>query len=631
MRRKQFFFIPLITILLFFSGVSSAQVWSGVLSPSRAIDWSNAGVTGGIQNRTTICATLNPGSTVSQINSAINNCSNGVVQLNAGTYNLTSGIQLKSNVTLRGAGANQTKLNFTGFSNGLGGSGTYAIGVEGNYSAQWWDQAPGPFGANPSNIKSWVGTNGKTGVYTKGATVLNLASAPTGSPNLSVGDMLFLVQDDDSSPLSTVFISAASGVSREGSANTRGTGQRQAVKVTAISGTQVTISPGIYMDNYRTSQDPQVYWWGGDIRGAGVEDLFIESGSNAHYTNISFFQASDSWVRGVASHETGSRNHVNVFLSRNVTVQDSFFYQSCAGGCNGSATGYGVELFAPTATLVLNNILINIESPFLFSVGGAGNVIAYNYESGGATGIASHEEGFLMNLYEGNDTNLIRSDTFHGNQNFTTIFRNHVGNNGQASIDTWAYNRYFNIVGNVLGSAGDNRYDCLAPDTAAQCSRYATPSIIYRLGFAGANAGAGPEAGVSADPLVAATTLRWGNYDVVTKTSRFVASEIPSVLTTYANLVPSSQSLPASFFLSAKPGWWPSSKPWPAIGPEVTGGNVANVGGHAYTIPANDCYSSVGGNIASFNADNCYGGQVSSSPPPSGGPTPPSGLNAIVQ
>src|SRR5213593_1560633 len=38
-----------------------AQPWAGILSPSRATAWSSPGVAGGIPNRTTSCATLNPG------------------------------------------------------------------------------------------------------------------------------------------------------------------------------------------------------------------------------------------------------------------------------------------------------------------------------------------------------------------------------------------------------------------------------------------------------------------------------------------------------------------------------------------------------------------------------------------
>jgi hypothetical protein len=51
-------------------------------------------------------ATLNSGATAAQINAAIAACSNGVVYLNAGTCNLTTGIIFsgRDNVTLRGAG-----------------------------------------------------------------------------------------------------------------------------------------------------------------------------------------------------------------------------------------------------------------------------------------------------------------------------------------------------------------------------------------------------------------------------------------------------------------------------------------------------------------------------------------------
>jgi hypothetical protein len=84
-------------LLLITPGVVQAQPWSGILSVSRATDWSQAGVAGGIPNRTTLCATLNPGASASQINSAIAACPSGqVVFLNAGTYNLSAGLTFSS-------------------------------------------------------------------------------------------------------------------------------------------------------------------------------------------------------------------------------------------------------------------------------------------------------------------------------------------------------------------------------------------------------------------------------------------------------------------------------------------------------------------------------------------------------
>lgn len=622
MRRKASFLIPLISILFCVSPFSHAQLWSGILDPSRAIDWSNAGVTGGIPNRTTICATLNPGATASQINSAISSCPSGqVVKLNAGSYTLSSGLQMKSNVTLRGAGAASTILTFTGSSSYYWGS--YLVGFIGNYTGGFENSPPGFGGANPSNLKNWTGTNGENGVYTKGATVLNLNSV-SGSPNLQVGDILQLAQTDDSGPTSGPFICSSSGCATEGSGYTHGTGMRQNVKVVAINGTSVTISPGIYMNTWRSSQNPKAYWWGGDIRFAGLEDVRITS-SLGVWGAIEIFETSDSWLRGVALHVgNGTRAGIRPILSRNITIQDSFV-DSMQGGGFGSTTSYGIEPFAATACLVQNNILNKIESAVLASTGTSGCVFAYNYEvtpSFLTTGLTSHEIGFQMNLWEGNDTSTIRNDDIHGTQNFTTYFRNRIrGDLGTAPLDIMSYARYGNIIGNVLGtSSTQNRYECAYPDTNGACGRFSTPGPVYRFGYceSGTNC---PQAGVAGDSSVKDTSMRWGNYDVVNGT-RFVSSEVPSGLSSYANPVPSDQNLPASFYLNSKPNWWPASKPWPAIGSDVSGGNISGLNGHAYTLPAQDCYTSIGGNIANFNASTCYQTQ--------NGPEPPTGLNADV-
>ena len=80
------------------------QNWSGILSPERAVDWSNAGIPGGIPKRTVVHATLSPGATAGEINKAIASCPGGqVVSLDAGTFTLATGIDFAnhSDVTLR--------------------------------------------------------------------------------------------------------------------------------------------------------------------------------------------------------------------------------------------------------------------------------------------------------------------------------------------------------------------------------------------------------------------------------------------------------------------------------------------------------------------------------------------------
>jgi hypothetical protein len=106
---------------------------------------------------------------------------------------------------------------------------------------------------------------------------------------------------------------------------------------------------------------------------------------------------------------------------------------------------------------------------------------------------------------------------------------------------------------------------------------------------------------------------------------------VPTGLSKYANAVPAATALPVSFYLSAKPAWWPSGKAWPPIGPDVAGGNIPNVGGHAYTIPAQDCYLNVMGGAASgtggvltFSASRCYSSASATLP------MPPTNLQAIV-
>src|SRR5262249_20768079 len=107
-----------IVLAISFGGVAVAASgpWNGIVSPARAINWSTAGVTGGIPNITRQCgATLPSSSTRSQINAAIESCASGgigYVLLGPGTFNLDGPPILKTNVELRGSGMS-TILNVT--------------------------------------------------------------------------------------------------------------------------------------------------------------------------------------------------------------------------------------------------------------------------------------------------------------------------------------------------------------------------------------------------------------------------------------------------------------------------------------------------------------------------------------
>ncbi len=592
-----------------------AQPWSGVLASTRAVDWGIAGVPGGIPNRTTICQTLNPGATPTQINNAIAACpANQVVFLNAGTYNLNGGITGKSNVTLRGAGAHQTKLIFTGgVSNCLYEASICVQGGNGNY------------GPNPDHSANW------TGGYTKGTTSITLSS----TSGLAVGDLLILDQLSDSNTDNgevwvcyTMGICSTEGITQFARSNRT---QIQVVTVTGISGSTVTFTPGLYDSNWRASQSPGA-WWNdvGPMQGFGIEDLSMDAGGNQREQIIVMSNASGNWIKGCRLIDFNAVNKKRSFVlfvgaARNA-VRDSYFY----GAASGQSQNYGIENRADSDNLVENTIWDAVTIPLTTGQSSNGNVWGYNYTLNDTYTLvpawmqaSSYHHAINNNhhLFEGNDGIGFTADAIHGPSFFMTAFRNRWrgwdpdgGSTGGKTLQTipvhiYAYNRFFNVIGNVLGEPGlHNVYECFPASATSPVCTNGVERSIFVLGWSGNQ----QKNNLANDVLVRPTLMRWGNYDTVANAARFVAGEVPSGLAKYANPVPASQTLPASFYLAAKPAWF-GSVPWPPIGPDVTGGNVTGLGGKVHKIPARLCYEGMaddpayaGATVRIFNASQCY-------------------------
>jgi len=258
-----------------------------------------------------------------------------------------------------------------------------------------------------------------------------------------------------------------------------------------------------------------------------------------------------------------------------------------------------------------------------------GSVVAYNYFidhtwTSGQTvqfgSIEPHQTGHMLNLYEGNQGGSLTWDNVHGTHNLDTIFRNQFmgRDSSQFSSSTVPgvfarFNRFMNVIGNVFGEAGYHTKYQTTPTDNASCNR-----SVYNLGAPNTCSTA------SNDLLTVTTMYRWGNYDVALGTTRFNSSEVPTGLTKYAQAVPASQTIPASFYLAARPSsWWKvgrTTPAWPPVGPDVTGGNVTSgtgaqstLDGHAHKNPARLCYESLSNDpaypaltIKTFNANNCY-------------------------
>jgi hypothetical protein len=604
--RRSVLYIVLVSLVAVTSAEAQTQT---ILAATRSIDWSGAGVTGGIPTRTTNCATLSPGASASQINSAIANCPDGqVVFLNAGTYNLSSGIDFagNSNVTLRGAGPAQTTLNFTNGvpCGGMGGDVCFENTQLNNTDA-------------PGNTANW------TAGFAKGSTQITLSN----TTNLKVGTVLILDQlNDSNSDTGGVWICSASAVCSDAGASGASRSnreQQQLVQVTGISGTAVTISPGLHMPNWRTSQSPQAWWSSAlPITMSGIENLTVNHSGSSTTSGIYFFNAYKCWVKNVKS-LYANRNHVWFYQSAHILIRDSYFY----GTKNAASQSYGVESFMTSDNLVENNIFQRVTSPLIANGADSGTVWGYNYTTDMYYAVSPnwliasngfHATGIAMMLNEGNVGTSFQADIVHGTQHFLTAFRNvfvgwEAGKTAQTTpIHLYAGHRYMNIVGNVLGRPGyHTRYETAAPTSGD------ADTSVFALGWAGNEGGTNVVyPNMPHDPLTKTTLLRWGNYDVATGTARYLASEVPSALSQYSNAVPANQILPASFYRSTKPSWW-GTMPWPAIGPDVTGGQDAT--GKAFKIPAQLCYDStpkVGG-ILTFDAANCYGNTASLAAPTS--------------
>jgi hypothetical protein len=316
--------------------------------------------------------------------------------------------------------------------------------------------------------------------------------------------------------------------------------------------------------------------------------------------------------------------------------------------------------------LVENNIFQYVTNPLMF-MNGSGSVVGYNFAlqegygtANAQTSDAGHNAGNGMNLWEGNNLYGIFCDIGWGSSSTNTYFRNmfrgwqkgETAYTYPLSLSSW--NRAFSIVGNVIGQpAYHSIYESYATSsTGGTNGQSAANTSIYALGWSGNSAVAGCTTPPVCDPAVRSTLMRWGNYDVATGAVKWDATEASPAAVPYvnANFTPSyfsslSQSLPASLYYSSKPSWWPATKTWPPVGPDVSTGNLGTCSGsypgaqatassqctggsltsawaaHANSIPAQDCYLNVmhgppdgSGNVLNFDASVCY---ASNTPPPS--------------
>ena len=609
------------------------QAWSGIVSTSRAINWSNAGLPATLPDgetttnpwtpptRTQCGSTISAGASASTIQTALNGCANGTyVLLGAGTFAFSNAdlvLADMNEVTLRGSGGSATTITLSGLS-------YIAIGE--------------PWGSGSGTLTACNGLS-VTPANCQGVTNIQLSSVSGPSP---LNDIIQLTQYNtglsstgtgSQSDNGGVFICDSATVCSSQSTEGVYEAQEQVLYVTAVSGAgpyNLTLSTPLYMPNWTSASGPTASWWTPAYvaTGIGLEDMTIvtcvssstpgctaantahTTGGNASAVFMQSYYA--SWMKGIRFIGTVASDQIYMQYGKNGLFANN--YSFCDLALDGSDCG-SMGIGKHSDDLLLNNVF-EFGYPAEGTAGEEGNVFAYNYCA--SSNIAypecrffHHQAGSAMELSEGNDVSAVQDDDTWGTHDFNTYFRNYMRGDDppydspgccQIGADMDSFSRFSNLVGNVA----DNAQGAIT----TYLSTVSSPlDEYYEIGFASTTP--------PSDTLTQASAMLWGNCDAVNAACRFNSGEVPTSLSgnaaPYENSVPGSHNLPCSFFLvgytsttctphsSGGTGlsWWkvctswgtfPTScsgtqlQPFPFAGPDVTSGPY--VMGYAYDNPA---------------------------------------------
>lgn len=515
-------------LLVALTGSASAEI----IPSSRGITWQgNVGVSGDIPTRNTIYTTLSAsgGNDTTSIQNAINNCPSGqVVKLNAGTFNVSSPIRVKSNITLRGSGMGVSTIKAT--SNMI-----YVIGFENNPDYAF-------SGSTARNI-----TSGNT----KGSISITTSVAH----GWSVGDIILIDQLEDPSGNPKIDNSGTDGECNwcGRASGTRPIGQL-AKLIAPTSGSTATLEIPLYW-NYDATKTPQAIKLIGLTSNAGVEDITINATSvtiDPNYGTVMMWFADNCWLFRTEVYGM-ERTGIRMYGTYRCTVRSCNVHKSTNYT---SSAGYAMYLNPmESANLIENNVFYDATVGITYNGATSGNVISYNYfydmkntdyPTAVRPGLPAHGAHPMMNLFEGNYVNgpEISSDLYWGTSSHMTFLRNRQITDTSKSSGTvgtvlWKGQTYYNYIGNVLGTIGW--------ETIYETNDLWSGKAIYNLDYT--NSGL-------PDGQTAATIIRHGNWDSVTQSTIWDVGIADHVI-------------PNSYYLSSKPAFFGSCV-WPPIGPDLS-------------------------------------------------------------
>jgi hypothetical protein len=555
-------------------GAGPGSIPAGLLNPDYTTTW-NPGIlvdsapnqplgTDRLPVRTTVCRTVGP-SEVASLQTILGGCAAGtVVELQAGTYTVSSTIYIPSGVVLRGqasSGSNATVVVL-----GKGGAGpVLAIGPTDVFDQSCY---------NNSNYTTAV-----VDLVADAAKEQNQIAIAAKNATFAAGDFALVDQADDTSIVS---VGDADGTFSR--LHGRMLGQR--VEIASVDGATgvLTLASPLHW-TFKTSQKAQITKANYAVtKWAGIEHLWVQGGKGlGDYLGrkaggIDISNAAYCWVKDVQTDGTSTGMHVTLTATNRCVVRDSHFHNSAQYGFG--QDNYGIVLRCASAdNLVENNIARYMNKPILFNNSGGGNVVGYNYadnqwslDSNGGdqfqeSSIDVHCTFPHMELVEGNYAAHVGASTTHGNGGYLTYFRNYVSSQQAPNPIVWslpslpqtgnvmalqfdAGDNHMTVIGNVLGSTANASLGVpvslgTTKDVSQVYMAYGDNSkpCIFCLG---------------AKTDMSATTL-WshGNFDTVNGKVMWSTSI-------------ATQVLPASLYYQSKPAWWPAGTAWPWVGPDLT-------------------------------------------------------------
>lgn len=557
-------------ILLSISFLACAAFGNAQIPSDRFYPY-DPGIKGGIPIRLQVCATVQPGG---NIQTAVTNCPSGqVVQLAAGTFNLTSAIYITKGISVIGSGPGATNLvhqgNFIDPLFSIGGGSSYGTSIKLVADAHLGD------------------------------VVIQVANGTS----FKVGALALLDKGNDTTETfndSTCDATCRTWFSRPGDRQVA-----SLVKIVSVNGGAVTLEMPVDL-TYDVAHNAQLTPFTAlPTTGAIVGNLSINGkpGSRSGFAdstgNVAFNFCDSCGIFNVDSGFTYGGFHV--FQSYRTDIEG--VYNHDTQNPNPGGEGYSFDISKASAhTLVTNSISYGFNKVIVMRAGGMGNVVSYSYFDKGfisgtpgwiETGLNSgHMTNTHRTLFEGNLAFNCDGEVRWGNSIYTTFLRNQctgidtgiqTSNSNSHTVKIDARNYWYTFAGNVIGTPGG---------VTGWPYEGNGDKVIFRLGSPD-NAGGTSGIGSGGDPKVKATLVRLNNFDYSTNSLK---TDIPGVV------------VPSSLYLRGKPAFLGTS-PWPWVTPE---GSTK-----LFTLPAYERFKSGNPNVSGSPLP-----QPTPSPTPVPTPTP---------